>query len=123
MRACSPGSQFRTPDFDEDDRLAALCCELCHFEKFIGALEAFDKAGNYPSIRIVQQIAGEIGKVEVCLVPCRDYVAEADGVLHRPHQERPERRSTTFAYEADGPRQTRRPARGSGGPDVVFDIR
>jgi hypothetical protein len=73
MRACSPGSQFRTPDFDEDDRLAALCGELCHFEKFIGLFEAFDKTGNYPSIRIVQQIAGEIGKVEVCLVPLPTY--------------------------------------------------
>ena len=123
MRACRPGSQFRTPDFDEDDRLAALCCELCHFEKFIGPLEAFDKAGNDPSIRIVQQIAGEIRKVEVCLVPCRDYVAEADAVLHRPHQERPERRRAALAYEADRPGQTLRPARGRGGPDVVFDIR
>jgi hypothetical protein len=73
MRACSPSSQFRTPDFDQDDRLAALCCELCHFEKFIGLLEAFDKTSNYPSIRIVQQIAGEIGKVEVCLVPLPTY--------------------------------------------------
>ena len=53
MRACSP-----------------LCCELCHFEKFIGLFEAFDKTSNYPSIRIFQQIAGEIRKVEVCLVPC-----------------------------------------------------
>jgi len=70
MRACSPGSQFRTPDFYEDDRLAALGCELCQFEKFIGLFEAFDKAGNDSSIRIVQQIAGEIGKVEVCLTPC-----------------------------------------------------
>ena len=69
MRACSPGSQFRTPDFDEDDRLAALCRELCHFEKFIGLFEAFDKTSNDPSIRIVQQIAGEIRKVEVCLDP------------------------------------------------------
>jgi hypothetical protein len=52
MRACSPGSEFRTPDFDQDDRLAALCCELCHFEEFIGLFEAFDKAGNDPRIRI-----------------------------------------------------------------------
>jgi hypothetical protein len=49
--------------------LPALRCELCHFEKFIGLFEAFDKTGNDPSIRIVQQIAGEIRKVEVCLVP------------------------------------------------------
>jgi hypothetical protein len=47
-------------------------------------------AGNYPSIRIIEQIAGEIRKVEICLVPCRDYIAEADAVLGRPHQERPE---------------------------------
>jgi len=52
--------------------------------------EAFDKAGNDPSIRIVQQIAGEIGKVEVGLVAGRDDVAEADAVFDRPHQERPE---------------------------------
>ncbi len=70
MRACRPGSQFRTPDFDEDDGLAALCGELCQFEKFIGLFEAFDKTSNYPSIRIVQQIAREIRKVEVCLVSC-----------------------------------------------------
>ena len=81
MRLCGPGSQFRTPDFDEHDRLAALCGELCHFEKFIGGFEAFDKTGNDPSIRIVQQIAGEIGKVEVGLVPCRDDIAEADPFL------------------------------------------
>src|SRR5262249_47225109 len=103
--------------------LAALCGDFCDFEKFIGLFEAFDKASNYPSIRIVQQIAGEIRKVEVCLVACRDYVAEADAVLDRPHQERPERRDAALAYEADRPRQTRRPSRGSGGPDVVFDIR
>ena len=54
MRACSPGSQFRTPDFDQDDRLAALCCELCHFEKFIGLFEPFDKAGDDPSFGIIQ---------------------------------------------------------------------
>ena len=53
--------------------LAALCCELCHFEKLVGLFEAFDKARNDPSIRIVQQIAGEIGKVEVCLVPLPTY--------------------------------------------------
>ena len=73
MRACRPGSQFRTTDLDEDDRLAALCGELCDFEKFIGSFEAFDKAGDYPRIRIVQQIAGEIGKVEVCLVSLPTY--------------------------------------------------
>src|SRR5260370_30642936 len=122
MRACSPGYQFRTPDFDEDDRLAALCGELCHFEKFIGLFEAFDKASNDPSIRIVQQIAGEVRKVEVCLVPSRDYKAEADAVLHRPHQQPPQRRSTALAYEADRPGQTLRAARGSGGPHVVLDI-
>jgi hypothetical protein len=38
MRACSPRSESRTPDFDEDDRLAALCCELCDLEKLIGPL-------------------------------------------------------------------------------------
>jgi hypothetical protein len=69
MRACRPRSEFRAPDLDEDDRFAALCRELCHFEKFIGLFEAFDKTGNDPSIRIVQQIAGVIRKVEVCLVP------------------------------------------------------
>src|SRR5215813_9426205 len=79
MRACSSGSQFRTPDFDQDDRLAALGGELCDFEKLVGRFEAFDKAGNDSSIRIIQQIAGEIGKVEVGLVPCRDDVAEAEG--------------------------------------------
>src|ERR1700731_5399647 len=105
MRACRPGPQFRTPDFYEDDRLAALCCELCHFEKFIGPLEAFDKTSNYPSIRIVQQIAGEIRKVEVCLVPCRDDVAETDAVLHRPHQEGPERGRAALAHQADRPGQ------------------
>src|SRR5215831_18389627 len=115
MRACRPGSQFRTPDFDEDDRLAALGGELCDFEKFIGVFEAFDKAGNDPGIRIVQQIAGEIGKVEVGLVPCRDDVAEADAVLDRSHQKWPERRRTALAYEADRPGQTLGPARGSGG--------
>src|SRR6202022_3179096 len=99
MRACRPRAEFRTPDFDEDDRLAALYCELCNFEKFISLLEAFDKTGNYPSIRIVEQIAGEIRKVEVCLVPRRDYVAEADAVLHRPHQERPERRRAALAHQ------------------------
>jgi hypothetical protein len=59
----------------------------------VGPLRAFNKAGNDrndPSARIVQQIAGEIGKVEVGLVPGRDYIAEADAVLDRPHQERPE---------------------------------
>jgi hypothetical protein len=70
MRACRPGSQFRTPDFDQNDRLAALRGELCHLEKLIGRFEAFDKAGNDPSIRIVEQIAREIRKVEVGLVPC-----------------------------------------------------
>ncbi len=122
MRACRPGSQFRTPDFYEDDRLAARGCKLCHFEKLVGPLEAFDKTGNDPSIRIVEQIAGEIGKVEVGLVAGRDNVAEADAVLDRPHQERPERRRTALAHQADRPGQTGRPARGSGGPDVVFDI-
>src|SRR5271157_3310109 len=71
MRACSPRSEFRTPDFDEDDRLAALCRELCHFEKLVGLLEAFDKTSNDLGIRIVQQVAGKVGKIEVCLVPCR----------------------------------------------------
>src|SRR5262249_29119515 len=52
---------------------------LCDFEKLVGRFEAFDKAGNDSSIRIIQQIAGEIGKVEVGLVPCRDDVAEAEG--------------------------------------------
>src|SRR5260221_10081512 len=88
MRACSPRTEFRSPDFDQDDRLAALRRELCHFEKLVGPLEAFDKAGNDPSIRIVQQVAGKIGEVEVGLVPCRDDIAEADAVLDRPHQER-----------------------------------
>src|ERR1700730_18612421 len=49
---------------------ASACYEFCHFEKFIGLFEAVDKPSNYPSIRIVQQIAREIGKAEVCLVPC-----------------------------------------------------
>ena len=57
MRACRPGSQFRTPDFDEDDRLAALCGELCHFEKFIGLFEAFDKTSNDP--RLASSGAGD----------------------------------------------------------------
>jgi hypothetical protein len=69
MRACRPGSQFRTPDFDEDDRFAAVSGDFCDFEKFIGGFEAFDKAGDDPGIRIVQQVAGEIRKVEVGLVP------------------------------------------------------
>src|SRR6202047_3041606 len=51
------------------------------------------------------------------------YMAEADALLHRPHQERPERRRAALAHQVDRPGQTRRPARGSGGPDVVFDIR
>src|ERR1700736_5587702 len=51
------------------------------------------------------------------------YIAEADAVLHRPHQERPERRRAALAHQADRPGQTRRPARGRGGPDVVRDIR
>src|SRR6516225_7574079 len=85
--------------------------------------EAFDKTGNDPRIRIVQQIAGEIRKVEVRLVPCRDDIAEADAVLDRPHQERPGSRSTALSHEADRPGQTLGPARGSGGPDVVLDIR
>jgi hypothetical protein len=53
VRACRPGSQFRTPDFNQDDRLAALCGELCDFEKLVGVFEAFDKTSNYPSIRII----------------------------------------------------------------------
>src|SRR5262249_33453391 len=123
MRAGGSRAEFRTPDFDEHNRLAALGCELGHFEKFIGFFEALCKTGNDPGIRIVEQIAGEIGKIEVCLVPSRDDIAEADAVLDRPHQEWPERRRTTLAYEANRPGQTRRTARGSGGPDVVFDIR
>ena len=123
MRLCGPRSKFRTPDLDKDDRLAALCRELCHLEKLIGPLEAFDKTSNDPSIRIVQQVAGKVGKIEVRLVSCRDDVAEADAVLHRPHQERPERRRAALAHQADRPGQTRRPARGRGGPDVVLDIR
>src|SRR5262249_16788585 len=90
---------------------------------FVGLLEAFDKTSNYPSIRIVQQIAGKIGKVEVCLVPCRNYIAEADAILDRPHKERPERRRAALAHQADRPGQARRPARGSGGPDGVVDMR
>ncbi len=123
MRVCRPRPEFRTPDLDEDDRLAALRRELCHFEKLVGPLEAFDKAGNDPCVRIVQQVAGEIGKVEIGLVSGRDDVAEADAVLDRPHQERPERRRAALADQADRPGQPGRPARGSGGPDIVFDIR
>src|SRR5262249_46926005 len=66
---------------------------------------------------------GEIGKVEVGLVPGRDDIAEADAVLDRPHQERPERRRTALAHEANWPGQPLGPARGSGGPDVALDIR
>ena len=112
MRLCRPRAEFRTPDFNKDDRLAALRRKLCHFKKLVGPLEAFDKPGNDPRIRIVHQVAGEIRKIEVCLVPCRDDVAEADAVLHRPHQERPERRRAALAHQADRPAQTIRPARG-----------
>src|SRR5262249_48387231 len=84
-------SEFRTPDLDEDDRLAALDGELRNFEKFVGLFEAFDKTGNDPRIRIVQQITDKIGKVEVRLGPRRDDIAKADAVLDRPHQPPPAR--------------------------------
>jgi hypothetical protein len=85
MRARSLGSQFRTPDFDQDDRLAALRRELCHFEKFIGLLEAFDKPGNYPRFRIVQQIAGEIREIEVGLISAYLQFNQAAGYPSRSH--------------------------------------
>src|SRR5580692_13121943 len=43
MRACRPGSQFRTPDFYEDDRLAALGCELATSRNLSASLKPSTK--------------------------------------------------------------------------------
>ena len=99
-----PRAEFERPIFDQNDRLATLRRELCDLKKFIGPLKALDKTRDDPRIRIIQQIPGEISKIEVRLVPCRDDVAEADTALHRPHQERPERGRAALAHQADRPR-------------------
>ena len=64
----SPGS---SADLDEDDRLAALGCELSPPRRLVIPLEAFDEAGDRRVSGWTRRVTGEVGEVQIGLVPSR----------------------------------------------------
>ena len=114
---------LRAPDLDQHDRLAALGGELGHRDEFRDVFEAFDETRDDARFRIVDEVAREVGEVEIGFVAGRDDVAQADARVHRAQQERAESRRAALTHERDVSGQTAERARGRGRPDIVPHVR
>jgi hypothetical protein len=122
VRTCSLRPGFRTANLDQHDRFPTLRGKLGDADELLHVLESFDEPGNDPCAFVVEQIAREIGEIEIALVAGRNDVTQADAGVNGTLQERPECGCAALTDEPDVTCQTAECARGRRDPDVFAHI-
>ena len=93
--------QRGAPYLHRRNRLAALGGEFRHFQKLARVPKALYEHGYGFRVVVIQQIAREVGRVEVGFVAGGYDVRVADSPLGGAREEWPERRRSALAHEPD----------------------
>ena len=116
------GAQIGPADFDQHDGFAPLGCQLGQLYKLPAVLEAFDKTSDNLGGIVVQQVAGEVGEIQVGLVAGGHDVAEPHTTVDGSDQEGPKGRCAALAHQAHGTAEAVGAPGRRAGPDIVLDV-
>jgi len=66
--SCRPAADLGAAKLQHDDRLTTLRGQLCELNELGDVLQPFNEAGDHSGIGIVQQVAPDVGELQVGFV-------------------------------------------------------